>query len=74
MKAENNLLIISDTKIQKIGDRNFGFNSVVLELEVFSTLFDKITWIGFDYSDLNMDESLLEIPINIKIAIIISKM
>jgi glycosyltransferase involved in cell wall biosynthesis len=70
MKAENNLLIISDTKIQKIGDRNFGFNSVVLELEVFSTLFDKITWIGFDYSDLNMDESLLEIPINIKIILL----
>ena len=70
MKTDNNLLIISDTKIQKIGDTYFGFNSVVLELEVFSKLFDKITWIGFDYSDLKKDESLLEIPGNIKVVLL----
>ncbi len=55
------LLIISDTKIQKKSDRLFGFNSVVLELDVFTKLFDKITWIAFDYSDLEEDLSLLEI-------------
>jgi glycosyltransferase involved in cell wall biosynthesis len=70
MNTENNLLIISDTKIQKIGDRYFGFNSVVLELEVFSKLFDNITWLAFDYSDLNRDESLLEIPVKIEIILL----
>ena len=70
MNTDNNLLIISDTKIQKIGDTYFGFNSVVLELEVFSKLFVKITWIGFDYSDLKKDESLLEIPGNIKVVLL----
>jgi len=70
MKTENSLLIISDTKIQKIGDRYFGFNSVVLELEVFSKLFNKITWIAFDYSNLEKDESLLEIPKNIEIILL----
>jgi glycosyltransferase involved in cell wall biosynthesis len=70
MNTENNLLIISDTKIQKIGDRYFGFNSVVLELEVFSKLFDNITWIAFDYSDLNKDQSLLEIPVKFEIILL----
>jgi glycosyltransferase involved in cell wall biosynthesis len=70
MKTENNLLIISDTKIQKIGYQCFGFNSVVLELDVFSKLFNKITWIAFDYSDLKKDETLLEIPKNIKIILL----
>jgi glycosyltransferase involved in cell wall biosynthesis len=70
MKTENNLLIISDTKIQKIDDRYFGFNSVVLELDVFSKLSDNITWIAFDYSDLEKDGSLLEIPIEIKIILL----
>ena len=70
MKADNNLLIISDTKIQKVGDTYFGFNSVVLELEVFSKLFDKITWIGFDYSVLKRDESLLRIPKNIEVILL----
>jgi glycosyltransferase involved in cell wall biosynthesis len=70
MKIDNNLLIISDTKIQKIGDKYFGFNSVVLELEVFSKLFDEIAWIAFDYSDLKIDESLLEIPNDIKVILL----
>jgi glycosyltransferase involved in cell wall biosynthesis len=61
MQLYKNLLIISDTKIQKIGDQYFGFNSVVLELDVFKKLFNRITWIGFDYSDEQKDESLLEI-------------
>ena len=67
----SNLLIISDTKIQKRGNRYFGFNSVVLELEVFNKLFDQITWIAFDYSDLAKDKSLLEITeSNIKLILL----
>ena len=61
MKRRPNLLIVSDTKIQKIGKQYFGFNSVVLELDVFKKIFDKITWIGFDYSGEPKDQSLLEI-------------
>jgi glycosyltransferase involved in cell wall biosynthesis len=61
MNLDKNLLIISDTKIQKIGNHYYGFNSVVLELEIFKNLFKKIIWIGFDYSDQKKDESLLEI-------------
>ncbi len=61
MQLYRDLLIISDTKIQKIGNQHFGFNSVVLELDVFKKLFNRITWIGFDYSDEQKDESLLEI-------------
>jgi hypothetical protein len=55
------LLIISDTKIQKIGSEYWGFNSVVKELDVFVKLFSEITWIGFDHSNLSPDLSLLPI-------------
>jgi len=61
------LLIISDTKIQKVGDSYLGFNSVVLELNVFIELFNKITWIGSDYSEYNKDSALLEIPKSTKV-------
>lgn len=61
MSLKRNLLIVSDTKIQKSGNQYYGFNSVVLELDVFKRLFNKITWIGFDYSDQSKDQSLLEI-------------
>jgi glycosyltransferase involved in cell wall biosynthesis len=61
MNRKKNLLIISDTKMQKMDGKVFAFNSVVLELEVFKKLFDNITWIGFDYNDLTFDNSLLEV-------------
>lgn len=55
------LLIISDTRMQFTEGRFFAFNSVVKELDVFTELFDSITWIGFDYSDCPFDNSLMEI-------------
>ena len=42
-----------------------GFNSVVLELEIFQKLFKKITWIGSDYSLTKIDNALLAVPIDI---------
>jgi glycosyltransferase involved in cell wall biosynthesis len=47
--------------MQNTGDRLLAFNSVVKELDVFVEIFDKITWIGFDYSDYPVDSSLLAI-------------
>lgn len=53
------LLIISDTRIQKTDEGYYAFNSVVKELDVFVELFEKITWIGYDYSDMDLDPSLM---------------
>lgn len=55
------LLIISDTRIQRVGSAIYAFNSVVKELDVFVMLFEKITWIGYDYSDIDLDPSLMRI-------------
>ena len=62
-----NLLIISDTKLQQRENCFFGFNSVVLELEVFSKLFGEIVWVGSDYSNFSSDSSLLSVPPKIKV-------
>ena len=43
-----------------------GFNSVVLELGVFQITFDKITWIGSDYSHEKVNKALLAIPSDIR--------
>lgn len=42
----------------------YAFNTVVKELDIFVQLFEKITWIGYDYSDLKLDltMSLIEHP------------
>jgi len=42
-----------------------GFNSVVLELEIFKKIFKKITWIGSDYSLAKVDNALLAVPSDI---------
>jgi len=45
------LLIVSDTAIAKTASGEIvGFEPVVREIENFSYLFSKITWIGYDYS------------------------
>ena len=59
------LLIISDTKMQRANGSWRGFNSVVLELVVFQNIFNKITWIGSDYSLAKIDNALLQIPSDI---------
>lgn len=64
---KSRLLIISDTKIMSLDGHYFGFNAVVLELEVFKELFRTITWIGSDYNDYPMDESLLPVPTGVEI-------
>lgn len=71
MNREKNLLIISDTKMQKVDGKIFAFNSVVLELEVFKNFFENITWIGFDHSNTTFDDSLLEVKdLSIKLVMI----
>jgi glycosyltransferase involved in cell wall biosynthesis len=65
--SRKNILIISDTKLQKRKNEFFGFNSVVLELEVFSKLFGEIVWVGSDYSNFSSDSSLLSVPPKIKV-------
>lgn len=57
----NKLLIISDTKMIKNDTGYYAFNSVVKELDIFITLFDSITWIGFDYSQEPLDNTLLNV-------------
>ncbi len=64
---KSRLLIISDTKIMSLDGHYFGFNAVVLEIELFKELFKTITWIGSDYNDYPMDESLLPMPTGVEI-------
>jgi len=45
----------------------YGFNAVVLELEIFKEVFDKITWIGANFDDYPIDESLLPIPSDVDV-------
>jgi glycosyltransferase involved in cell wall biosynthesis len=61
MNANKHLLIISDTRIQKVAGVYYAFNSVVKELDVFTELFGQITWIGYDYSDCDIDRSLMPV-------------
>jgi glycosyltransferase involved in cell wall biosynthesis len=65
--SQKRLLIISDTKLQKRENVFFGFNSVVLELEVFRNLFSSIYWLGSDYSEHSHDTSLLSVSSRIKV-------
>lgn len=44
-----NLLIVSDTMMIQTSKGIIAFEPVVRELENFTELFDKITWIGFGY-------------------------
>jgi len=66
----SNLLIISDTRVQLLNGKFYGFNSVVKELEVFQSLFKRIIWIGYDYSNLPLDETLLEVNPNITVLLL----
>jgi glycosyltransferase involved in cell wall biosynthesis len=65
--SQQRFLIISDTKLQKRNNEFFGFNAVVLELEVFRVLFKKITWLGSDYTNESLDHSLLRIENNVDV-------
>ena len=60
MRAKR-LLIVSDTRMQFRGGEYYAFNSVVKELDVFVELFDEITWIGYDNSDLVLDATYLKV-------------
>lgn len=55
------LLIISDTRIQYVENKIMAFNSVVKELDVFEKLFNDINWVGFDYGNEEIDNTLLEV-------------
>lgn len=55
------LLIISDTRIQNVENKIMAFNSVVKELDVFEKLFTDIKWVGFDYGNEEIDNTLLEV-------------
>jgi len=60
MKLKN-LLIVSDTQIHFSNGEYHAFNSVVNELNVFLEIFSTITWIGYNFSDKPIDETLLKI-------------
>jgi glycosyltransferase involved in cell wall biosynthesis len=64
---QKRLLIISDTKLQKRKNEFFGFNAVVLELEVFSKLFKKVIWLGSDYTSDTLDHSLLRVTQDVNV-------
>lgn len=61
------LLVISDSRMQNFGKDRFGFNAVVNELEIISSSFDEIVWVGSDYSCFSRDESLKKIDEKYKI-------
>jgi glycosyltransferase involved in cell wall biosynthesis len=65
--SQKRLFVVSDTKIQRRGSIYWGFSSVVRELGVISSNFERIQWIGSDYSDKSEDRTLLEIPSNVRI-------
>lgn len=62
----NSLLIISDTSIFFDGNHKVGFLPVVNEVELFSNVFTKITWIGFKDEDLLSVSNIKNIPNNVK--------
>ncbi|MEO7990187.1 MAG: glycosyltransferase family 4 protein [Chryseolinea sp.] len=47
------LLIVSDTAIWRKGDDHLPYEPVVRELESIGNLFSRITWIGFDYGNID---------------------
>lgn len=62
----NSLLIISDTSIYFDGNHKTGFLPVVNEVELFTTVFSNITWIGFNDQDLLGFSNKRNIPNNVK--------
>ena len=53
------LLLITDTRIQKVNSGYFAFNSVVNELNYIKHLFSEVTWIGYDFTDCQLDGTLI---------------
>lgn len=72
MHIKQNLTIISDTAMFQSETGLYAFGPVVRELEYIAPLFDKITWIGFEFSEKVGDMSMKKIESN-KIKIVLLK-
>lgn len=55
------LLLITDTRIQKVDSGYFAFNSVVNELNYINQLFSEVTWIGYDFTGCQLDGTLVTV-------------
>jgi len=54
--------MVTDTAMVRKNDEIYAFGPVVMELDVFSQLFDKITWIGFHRPDCIGDNTMMPVP------------
>lgn len=59
------LLVISDTRIQRVDEKFHAFNSVVNELNYIKPIFRHITWIGYDFTGCSLDDSLMVVNQNV---------
>ncbi len=61
------LLIVSDTAMYKSSDGIYAFGPVVLEVEHFLSIFEAVTWIGFERKNEKRDPIFKKVPGEVKI-------